>query len=387
MALYKRKKIWWTDFSVNGQRYRQSLDTTDWREAQAKEKELVSRASQGKLSNAFQKFGRMAFSAAADLYLEERRPHLAPRTIQTEKERLKPLKGYFGALSVNRISGDAVRGYVVERKAGKLSNRTINMEVACLARVLRRAKRWHLLADEIKSLPERRDIARVLTSEEKAVLVRRASSRAEWQIASMALTLALNTTMRACEIRGLQWRNVDLIQGAVTVHRRTTKTNAGERIIPLTGDARAAILKSRKRVKLLCGADPEPDWYVFPYAEGGRKPDPTRPMSSWRRAWRRLTQVIQCPKCAQVQDPGQTCSNDQCKADISKMKSPTAGLRFHDMRHQAITELAESGVSDQTIMSIAGHVSRKMLEHYSHVRLEAKRAALYEFGRQPRRRE
>jgi hypothetical protein len=27
-------------------------------------------------------------------------------------------------------------------------------------------------------------------------------------------------------------------------------------------------------------------------------------------------------------------------------------------------------------MSIAGHVSRKILEHYSHIRLEAKRAAV-----------
>ena len=29
-----------------------------------------------------------------------------------------------------------------------------------------------------------------------------------------------------------------------------------------------------------------------------------------------------------------------------------------------------------TIMGIAGHVSRDMLEHYSHIRLEAKRKAL-----------
>ena len=57
------------------------------------------------------------------------------------------------------------------------------------------------------------------------------------------------------------------------------------------------------------------------------------------------------------------------------MKSPTAGLRFHDLRHQAITELAESQASDQTIMSIAGHVSPRMLAHHSHVR-EAKRSAL-----------
>jgi integrase len=50
--------------------------------------------------------------------------------------------------------------------------------------------------------------------------------------------------------------------------------------------------------------------------------------------------------------------------------------RFHDNRHTLITELAESGAGDQTIMDIAGHVSKQMLKHYSHIRMEAKRAAL-----------
>jgi integrase-like protein len=61
---------------------------------------------------------------------------------------------------------------------------------------------------------------------------------------------------------------------------------------------------------------------------------------------------------------------------IHELKSLTAHLRFHDLRHHAITELAESQASDQTIMAIAGHVSREMLDHYSHVRLEAKRRAV-----------
>jgi integrase len=52
------------------------------------------------------------------------------------------------------------------------------------------------------------------------------------------------------------------------------------------------------------------------------------------------------------------------------------GFRFHDLRHRAITSLAESGAADSTIMAIAGHVSRKMLEPYSHFRMEAKRAAM-----------
>jgi integrase len=48
-------------------------------------------------------------------------------------------------------------------------------------------------------------------------------------------------------------------------------------------------------------------------------------------------------------------------------------LRFHDLRYHAITELAESEASNAAIMAIAGHVSRQMLEHYSHVRMDLKR--------------
>jgi hypothetical protein len=50
--------------------------------------------------------------------------------------------------------------------------------------------------------------------------------------------------------------------------------------------------------------------------------------------------------------------------------------RWHDNRHTLITELAESGAGDQTIMDIAGNVSKQMLKHYSHIRMEAKRSAL-----------
>jgi len=34
--------------------------------------------------------------------------------------------------------------------------------------------------------------------------------------------------------------------------------------------------------------------------------------------------------------------------------------RWHDTRHTLVTELAESGAGNQTIMDIAGHVSRQM---------------------------
>jgi integrase len=52
------------------------------------------------------------------------------------------------------------------------------------------------------------------------------------------------------------------------------------------------------------------------------------------------------------------------------------GYRFHDLRHQAITEMAEAGAPDATIKAVAGHIDQNMMEHYSHVRMAAKRTVL-----------
>jgi hypothetical protein len=46
------------------------------------------------------------------------------------------------------------------------------------------------------------------------------------------------------------------------------------------------------------------------------------------------------------------------------------------LRHTFVSRLAEGQNPDQTIMALAGHVSRKMMERYSHVRNEAKRRAV-----------
>lgn len=97
--------------------------------------------------------------------------------------------------------------------------------------------------------------------------------------------------------------------------------------------------------------------YVFPFHKMGlagneRKPtmydlDMSRPTGSWRKAWL-----------------------DACKA---------AGVRYrwHDLRHTFVSRLAESpAIGEQTIRALAGHVSRQMLEQYSHIRSQAKQAAI-----------
>ena len=88
MSLFKSNKTWWTDFSINGVRYRQSLDTTDWREARSNEKKLIGDASAGKLAPASKQFARLAFTEATDWYVEIRRLELSERTFKKEQQLL-----------------------------------------------------------------------------------------------------------------------------------------------------------------------------------------------------------------------------------------------------------------------------------------------------------
>ena len=58
-------------------------------------------------------------------------------------------------------------------------------------------------------------------------------------------------------------------------------------------------------------------------------------------------------------------------------KEAKVRYRWHDLRHTFISRLAENpAVSEGTLKSLAGHVSKRMLERYSHIRTHAKRAAI-----------
>jgi integrase len=195
----------------------------------------------------------------------------------------------------------------------------------------------------VKLFPKRpRIIPKVLTQAQKAHLFRVASSRADWMVAYCAGVLAVSTTCRSIELKTLRWADVDIF--GQTMRIRRSKTEAGHRTIPLNRDATLALAKLRERAEAFCSTEPE--HCVFPSCEN-KHIDPNTPQKSWRSAWRRLTKAAGFP-----------------------------GFRFHDLRHQAITEMAEAGASDATIMAVAGHVDRAMMEHYSHVRMAAKRDVL-----------
>jgi integrase len=373
--VYKRRGYWHLDVTIQGVRYREALDTTDKREAKELEKDRIAAIKQGKgASKTGREFARKPFGEAAKIYLTERKPHVSERTTQFEKERLGPLSKHFGDKLLLRFKAEDMAEYQTVRLEAGVSGRTVNMETGVLRRMLKRAKVWNAIAEDVKAIPERQEaLGRALPAELKRKLFEAAASKPEWLVAHCAAVLAVSTTCRGVELRNLRWQDVDLFSRVAMIRR--SKTVAGHRTIPLNGDAMAAFARLLERATAVGSAEPE--HYVFPTCEG-KIIDPSRPQKAWYTSWRKL--VKETARRVGREAAGEALrSGARLRGAISAWKRaavPLRGLRFHDLRHQAITEMAEGGASDATLMAVAGHMSRRMLEHYSHVRMAAKRTAL-----------
>ena len=350
-GLHKRRGVWHYKLKIAGRWREVSTRTTKYQEARKIRHEALEAQKNGQLPTDMAKW---PFAKAATEWLASRTNLVSPNTYRTDKERLVQLLKIFNQRRLCDITGGDVRAYQVTR-AGMVGSRTINLETKVLRMILRSVKLWARFADDYKPLPEnKRGPGRALSSEEENRLFDVASKNPNWVAAYYAALIAANTTARGCEIKGLRLSDVDLISRIMTIRRVTTKTDAGCRVIPLNDAASWALARLLERAPLLGAAEPE--HYLFPAKIWRRKENqvkngigynPTAPVRSWANAWGKLTKAAGLP-----------------------------GLRFHDLRHHSITRMAEAGVPEQTLMSIAGHVSREMLEHYSHIRMKAKREAV-----------
>ncbi|NCG54492.1 tyrosine-type recombinase/integrase [Serratia fonticola] len=132
------------------------------------------------------------------------------------------------------------------------------------------------------------------------------------------IQLALETAMRQGEILALRWEHIDLRRGIA--HLPVTK-NGECRDVPLSAQARAALTAVGER----------PDGAVFGYGRHGFN-------SAWQKVLKR--------------------------AGIT-------GLHFHDLRHEALSRLAEGRRLDILELSaISGHKTLTMLKRYVHLKAE-----------------
>ena len=152
----------------------------------------------------------------------------------------------------------------------------------------------------------------------------------------------MNTSAAGAELRGLRLIDVDLIGRTLQVNAASAKNPARVRTIPLVDDAlwAAGSLVARAR-SLGCT---EPHHYLFPYKHGNTPYEPTRHISDngLQRQWHRVRKAAGLP-----------------------------WLTGHVLRYQCITRMAEGNVDRVTDKRVAGHITDKMWDKYSQVRLES----------------
>jgi integrase len=354
-GLHRRRGIWHYKLRIAGTWREFSAHTTNYQEARKVRQKAIQAQQEGHLPTDKAKW---SFEKAAAEWVSMREgEQLAENTKRIERERLKPLREAFSGRRLDTISLDDIRAYRAVR--GKtVGPRTINLETKVLRMVLKDAKCWASMSEDFKPLREdRRGPGIALTLSQERQLFETANQKPQWDAAYYAALVAVNTTLRGCELKGLRLADLSLSgpDPIVSVRRATTKTDAGRRETDLNDTALWAFAHLVERAQLL-GAT-EPDHFLFPAFQyrrtkgeepaGGTGYDPTRPMKTWRTAWRSLKRAAGLPT-----------------------------LRFHDLRHTCITKLAESGVTDHVLMSISGHMSPEMIKHYTHVRTKPKKAAV-----------
>ncbi|MDI2078292.1 site-specific integrase, partial [Bradyrhizobium sp. Mp27] len=140
-----------------------------------------------------------------------------------------------------------------------------------------------------------------------------------------AIQLAIETALRRGELLGIRWSDVDF--NGCLLHVPFTKTGKS-RTIPLTERA-VDILQELKASST--NAD-----IAFPISPNG-----------FRLAWERCKRRAQKAGCPSISE-----------------------LRFHDLRHEAVSRFFEMGLNTVEVALISGHRDLRMLFRYTHLRAE-----------------
>lgn len=287
---------------------------------------------------------QLAFRAAAETWLETRRPYLAPKTFHEYGMNIKTLSAFFGEMRLPEITGDQIRAYQRMRMA-TVGASGINHETSCLQQMLKRIGHWPEIAADFQPLPlPKANRGRALSPDEYDRLFRVSSQNANWYAAYLFAVISVNTTAGPKEVATLHLADVE--EDLIHVNPDGAKNAYRVRTIPLNEPAQQAILAARARAQEL--GSYLPSHYLFPFRLRRNHYDPARHQTTFKTAWREMIEAANLPR-----------------------------LRMYDLRHHAITVLLENPeISDQTAEDIAGHISARMKRRYAHIRIEARKQAV-----------
>jgi integrase len=349
--IYKRGDVWWYEFIFAGRRVRESAKTS--RKTIAIESERNRRLELEKTLSGMPVEKRESRINSVSDVVKQYQKHYdqgdRPQSVLFSKGRLAHVLRLLGSVLLPDLVEKRVREYIRTRLDEGAGGRTINMEVGELSRAI--GKPWSLLWPKVRKLEERKDVGRAISPEEEQKLLE-AVPLVRSPFIGTFVRVALLTGMRSGEITDLTWGQVDFSKRIVTVGRAKTSSGTG-RQIPMNQDLFEAFTTHAAWFTKRFGAA-EPENYLFPFGKP-MPSDPARPITDISSAWDSLRERA-----------GVTC-------------------RLHDMRHTVATKMAEAGTPESTMLALLGHMSRAMLERYSHIRMAAKRAAVEALSLKPAR--
>lgn len=290
--------------------------------------------------------------------LESNVRYLGENSTRTYREYAVALGKFFGEdIKLKEIHDGYLRMYQDGRAANdkgiwrkRAGQNRIAREVGLLLRILRCAHVW---SDDLEEAFQQLaridgDIPRAPEPEQQEKLLRTMLLKDEWLWIYHYTVLALGTCVSTFELRMARFGDVNERNRTFRVGPAASKNKYRNRLLPLESEEifRSAMFLKNRAARF--GAT-EHDHYLFPYSAGrAADPDPTKPMTKdcMKEQWNRIRKRAGLPE-----------------------------LRLYDLRHIAITRMAERGIGIHTIMAFAGHISERMQKHYVTISMQAKRAA------------
>lgn len=240
-TLYKRGNIWWFSIRRDGERVQKSLHTSIKEEALARFKKIKEDLLLG-ISPALLTQKQVSFFDLLNKYEEFVEKNKSKTTVRREKGILRKFKNYFGNCPASSISQQKIEDYLKEQK---VSNASLNREIAVLKYMFKKAVEWGYLkenpAEKIKKLKIQEKKVRYFTDKEiKKIL---ASCDDEWK---NIFLFFLYTGLRLSEFVNLSWNDIDFKKGLIAVQR--TKSYKA-RYIPLSKEVKKILKKWKGREK------------------------------------------------------------------------------------------------------------------------------------------
>ncbi len=265
-----------------------------------------------------------------DRYVRETLPRKSPRDTNQARQ-IQWWKNRLGHLPIANVtpalvseSAENLANGITHYKTPR-SPATVNRYLAVLSHAFTNAVREWEWAEEnpvlkVSKRKEPRGRVRYLDDDERQRLLE-ASQESSQPLLYPAVVLSIATGARQSEVLSLQWKDIDLTRGMITLHE--TK-NDERRSVPLTGHALDSIKNLRQN-------HPTVFSWVFP-GRGGRKPIDLR------------VHFVKALKEAGIED-----------------------FRWHDLRHCTASYLAMNGATLAEIVAVLGHKQLDMVRRYAHL--------------------